>query len=265
VRVLHGLTDEALAGPLGDEPAPVTLHRATIVHPKASRALAARVARSQWFNTSPTRLHALRPTWPTSALDPYGDLVVALACLAHDFGKASTTAFVDGRWRAYGHEEAGIESTRQWLADAQFGDVDGVRRSRLIDDVVPLVASHLAPVQFFKSPPAIAPFAAWHSESCGSTDSSEFPTPTRVDAPRSTTATSLPASGSSNAPRVWTSWLRKPEPLLRGRDLKALGLAPGPHFGALIDAALEAQLDGEIANRDEAVTWMRRRLEADGD
>jgi poly(A) polymerase len=52
----------------------------------------------------------------------------------------------------------------------------------------------------------------------------------------------------------------KPPPLLRGRDLIAMGLRPGPHFGALLDAVSEAQLDGTLQTREQALAWLRERL-----
>jgi len=43
-----------------------------------------------------------------------------------------------------------------------------------------------------------------------------------------------------------------PPPLLKGRHLKALGVAPGPHMGVLLKAVYEAQLRGECTTLDEA-------------
>jgi len=52
----------------------------------------------------------------------------------------------------------------------------------------------------------------------------------------------------------------KPAPFLTGRDLIALGLEPGPRFGEILDAVTDAQLEGEITNRDEATAWVRTRF-----
>ena len=45
-----------------------------------------------------------------------------------------------------------------------------------------------------------------------------------------------------------------PVPLITGDDLINEGLTPGPHFKFVLDAVRDAQLNGEIATRDEAVT-----------
>jgi tRNA nucleotidyltransferase/poly(A) polymerase len=49
-----------------------------------------------------------------------------------------------------------------------------------------------------------------------------------------------------------------PPPLITGDDLKWLGLPPGPAFRPLLEAVRDAQLDGEIATRDEALALVRR-------
>jgi poly(A) polymerase len=55
----------------------------------------------------------------------------------------------------------------------------------------------------------------------------------------------------------------KPEPLLRGRDLIELGFEPGPRFGEILAAVAEAQLDGTLTTRDEAVAYVHRRFSPD--
>jgi tRNA nucleotidyltransferase (CCA-adding enzyme) len=54
-----------------------------------------------------------------------------------------------------------------------------------------------------------------------------------------------------------------PVPLLHGRDLIALGFAPGRHFGPILRDAFEAQLDGAFADHASALVWLRRRVGAD--
>lgn len=56
------------------------------------------------------------------------------AVLLHDLGKATATRYQDGRWRARGHAEAGVEAARQVMK--RIGK-DGIAR-----DVVWLVRHH---------------------------------------------------------------------------------------------------------------------------
>lgn len=54
-----------------------------------------------------------------------------------------------------------------------------------------------------------------------------------------------------------------PPRLLTGHDLIALGYAPGPLFAEILRAVEDAQLDGEIASRSEAVRLVRSRWRTD--
>jgi len=51
----------------------------------------------------------------------------------------------------------------------------------------------------------------------------------------------------------------RPARLLTGDDLVASGYPPGPLFGGILRAVEDAQLNGEIATRDEALRWLRKR------
>lgn len=173
------------------------------------------------------------------------DLVLATAVMCHDLGKAGTTQWRDGRWRAHGHEAAGEPPTRALLE--RFGQV------RLADAVVPLVRDHLAPVQLAQadaSASAVRRLAA------------------RV--PRLDLLALVAVADSGGRPplgaeRGWAArdWLMgrvrelglqdgAPSRLARGEHLVDLGLAPGPVFKHLLDQAYEAQLDGVISTEQEA-------------
>src|SRR5439155_12713448 len=49
-----------------------------------------------------------------------------------------------------------------------------------------------------------------------------------------------------------------PPPLVRGDDLIALGLKPGPRFGEILEAVETRQLEGTLRNREEALEWLKR-------
>ncbi|MBA2269086.1 MAG: CCA tRNA nucleotidyltransferase, partial [Chthoniobacterales bacterium] len=49
-----------------------------------------------------------------------------------------------------------------------------------------------------------------------------------------------------------------PPPLVRGDDLKALGMKPGPQFGEILEAVETRQLEGALNSREEALEWVRR-------
>ena len=50
----------------------------------------------------------------------------------------------------------------------------------------------------------------------------------------------------------------RPPPLVRGGDLIALGLVPGPIFADILRQVEDAQLGGELTSREQALEWVRR-------
>ena len=182
---------------------------------------------------------------------PREDWVVGLAVLCHDLGKPSTTRTENGRVTAHGHEEAGIAPTRSLLG--RWTD-----EHRLVDEVVPLVARHLAPVQL-------------HGGGAGSAAIRRLANAVgRIDR----LVRVARADQRGRPPLVVErfeagDWLlaradelavldAAPEPLVRGRDLIAVGLRPGPGFGPLLDACYDAQLDGRIRTTEEGLALIRR-------
>ena len=49
----------------------------------------------------------------------------------------------------------------------------------------------------------------------------------------------------------------KPPPLLRGRDLLALGYARGPLYTQILHAVEEKQLEGELTSSEQALAWVK--------
>ncbi len=50
--------------------------------------------------------------------------------------------------------------------------------------------------------------------------------------------------------------LLRPAPLLRGEDLIALGLSPGPLFKRILEQLEDLQLEGKVSTREEALAWV---------
>jgi tRNA nucleotidyltransferase (CCA-adding enzyme) len=55
-----------------------------------------------------------------------------------------------------------------------------------------------------------------------------------------------------------------PRPILQGRNLIERGLKPGKHFSAILDAAFEAQMEGQFGDLPQALAWLDRRGGAGG-
>ncbi len=56
----------------------------------------------------------------------------------------------------------------------------------------------------------------------------------------------------------------KPAPLITGHDLIAAGYRPGPAFGRILRAVEDAQLEGRLASRGQALEFVRSRFAAPG-
>jgi poly(A) polymerase len=165
--------------------------------------------------------------------------------LLHDVGKPGTkTVDPDGRIRFNGHDALGAG-----MAEAL------TRRLRMpnrrVEEVVALVGRHMA----FPNLPRMRRNRL--REFLGAP---EFPlhlTLHRADCGASHGDLSLAAFCEERL-AAYRSEPVLPPPLLTGHDLIARGLAPGPRLGRALAWARERQLDGELADREEAV---RRVLE----
>jgi tRNA nucleotidyltransferase (CCA-adding enzyme) len=49
-------------------------------------------------------------------------------------------------------------------------------------------------------------------------------------------------------------------PFLRGDDLRALGIRPGPIYRDILNSLLYARLDGHVQSRDDELRFVRRRF-----
>ncbi|MDQ2855675.1 MAG: HD domain-containing protein, partial [Acidobacteriota bacterium] len=78
---------------------------------------------------------------------PYAKQVtVMLAALAHDFGKPSTTEFLEGHWRSRGHEDGGVSPTQSFLDRLNIRTLDGYDVQA---QVIAIVRDHLKPGEFY--------------------------------------------------------------------------------------------------------------------
>ena len=183
-------------------------------------------------------------------------LTVMLGAVCHDLGKPATTAFIDGRIRSLDHEQAGVEPTLSLLDRLNVHTVDGFDAR---NQVVGLVAHHLKPGMLHKA---------------GNVGDGAFRRlAQKVDLEllaRLARADCLGRTGTFDCSAM--DWFlararalgvehRPPSPLLLGRHLLELGLAPGPRVGEVLKQVYEKQLDGEITSLEEGVQEARRILD----
>ncbi|RMF70873.1 MAG: CCA tRNA nucleotidyltransferase [Acidobacteria bacterium] len=180
-------------------------------------------------------------------------VVLVLAALCHDLGKPETTRTdPDGRIRSPGHTEAVATIER-------FLDRIGTPR-RLARRVVVLSRHHLAHLGFSGSARHVRRLA--RSLADGGETIPMLARLVEADAsgrPPLPGGVPEPMQAMLELARRIEADLAAPEPVLRGRDLLAVGVAPGPRMGRLLDAAYEAQLDGAFSDREGALAWLARQ------
>ncbi|HYY25861.1 MAG TPA: CCA tRNA nucleotidyltransferase [Candidatus Udaeobacter sp.] len=167
---------------------------------------------------------------------------LAYGCLLHDVGKPVCARREDGRITFYGHTEKGAEMAAEVLKR--------LKRSRATwERVAYLVRNHLRHMQ--------APNMRLSTlkRFLGEEGIDELLELTRIDG--------LSASGDLQYYQFCKQKLAElkheemhPPPLLRGRDLIAMGFTPGPRFHEILKEVEEAQLGGELSSREEAMEWV---------
>ena len=56
----------------------------------------------------------------------------------------------------------------------------------------------------------------------------------------------------------------RPEPLITGQDLIGLGYEPGPRFKEILSAVEDAQLEGRLQSREEALELVQNEFPLPG-
>jgi len=176
-------------------------------------------------------------------------LTVMLGALCHDLGKPATTKFEDGHIRSRGHEEAGLGPTRalldRWNVHTLLGyDVRA--------QVLALVADHLKPGELYKERERVSDGAIRRlARRC---EPDLLYRVARADCLGRRPGRFEPVAMEWFRERIRALEVevKAPDPLLRGRDLLALGLAPGPEMGRVLKEVYERQLDGAVQTLDDA-------------
>ena len=176
---------------------------------------------------------------------------LVLAVLFHDVAKP-VTATVDktGRIRFNEHDRIGAQMTEAIMRRLRFSGAE-------IDATIEMVRQHMvfkdapnmrvAKLKRFMARPTFEDELELHRVDCESShrilDNYEFLLRKREE--------------FANEPII-------PPPLVRGDDLIALGLKPGPKFGEILEAVETRQLEGTLRTRDEALEWVKREYSLQG-
>jgi poly(A) polymerase len=172
-------------------------------------------------------------------LGPEVSFPLAMGALLHDVGKRRTVGRTPERYTFYNHEHVGRRMAeeiglRLKLANAERERIEWlVEKHQFLCDVRQLRTSKLKQLLIH---PGICELLALH----------------RADALASGRSTDH-VEYCEFLLEQWTEEDLNPAPLLTGHDLTRHGLEPGPRFKTLLDAVREAQLDGTVKTRKQAL------------
>lgn len=188
-----------------------------------------------------------------AGLDRPRTLAVLYGAVCHDLGKPLTTAFIDGRLRSPNHEPLGVPPAEAFLDRVHVHSIDGfdVRAQ-----VLGMVQHHLAP-------------GMWHKASSPVGDGAFRRLARKVDLELLALLARADCEGRTGAfDCTAMDWFLEraralgveheaPEPILKGRHLLALGMAPGVRMGQVLKDVYEQQLDGRVVTLDDALAAAR--------
>jgi poly(A) polymerase len=167
---------------------------------------------------------------------------LAMGVLLHDVGKPPTFRIAD-RIRFDGHVEVGVRMAREILARLRFSNED-------TSQILALVENHMkfkdaarmreSTLKRFLRLPRFDEHLALHRLDCLNSNG------------RLETWEMIRQRLAEMPPEEL-----KPPPLLTGHDLLAAGFTPGPRFGAVLAAVEDAQLEGRLRDREEALQFVR--------
>ena len=198
--------------------------------------------------------------WPNQR--PHHALLL-LAALLHDAGKPATREeSANGRVRFLRHEQVGAEIAETRGQALKLSN-DETKRLTMI------VRNHMRPHWLVQAPDltARAVYRFWRDTGAAG-----------VDACLLALADTLATYGTHLETPFWLNYvdtirellsryfeqgnsIKPPQIVTGGQLIKHLKLTPGPQIGVLLEEIREAQVEGLISTREEALDWVQRRLE----
>jgi poly(A) polymerase len=179
-------------------------------------------------------------------LPPGTPMTLAWGALLHDVGKPPTFRVAPDRIRFDGHVEVGVKMAAEICRRFRFSNHDA-------EQILALVANHMrfadvmrmkeSTLKKFIRMRCFEEHLQLHRIDCQSSHGDL----TTYNFTRERMAT-LPEEAV------------RPAPLINGRDLIAAGYKPGPRFKEILGAVEDGQLEGRLANREEAMQYVREQF-----
>lgn len=178
---------------------------------------------------------------------------LAWGVFLHDVGKPVTfrsAAATGDRIRFDGHVEAGVSIAGEICKRLRFSNEDA-------DQIVALVANHmkfkdvgqmrLSTLKRFVRQPLFEEHLELHLLDCQSSNK-------RMD------SYELVCKFLKETPAEQV----RPSRILTGEDLREMGFPPGPQYGVMLQALEEAQLEGVITNKTDALSFIKEHFAKTG-
>jgi tRNA nucleotidyltransferase/poly(A) polymerase len=175
---------------------------------------------------------------------------LAFAALVHDVGKRRTVGRTPDRYTFYSHEEVSRRMAseiciRLKLSNSERDRIEWlVKKHQFLCDARQMRTSK---IKMMLVHPGIRELLQLH----------------RADALASGRSTDH-VEYCEQLLGEWSEADLNPEPLISGHDLRRMGLEPGPKYKEILDKVREAQLDGTITSRSQALEMVKRLLEEMG-
>jgi len=205
-------------------------------------------------------VHATHRTDQGPTVHPEGDVFVhtvlcvehlreptfelALATLLHDVGKPQTAMFRDGKWTFYGHAKVGEDAAGEVCRRLRLSNFERRRVLWLIRHHMNLMNWHQMRQARLKRLFAHDGFdelaELWRADCLASGGTAE---------PYDALMVRYRAMGRQEV---------RPTPLISGHDLLSMGLEAGPVFRKILDRVYDAQLEGRVTRKDEALALARQ-------
>lgn len=204
------------------------------------------------------REHLARP----SSFGRTRALLLKWAALLHDVGKPQCQSREpDGRIRFLQHDAVGARLAREVAIRLRLD-------RREAEALAAVVQHHMRPSLLAEEPQVTGRAIYRYFRDTGETG---------VETALLALADHLATRGPNAEPQRWTRrldlaarlleafFVRRerevaPPRLVSGEDLLALGVPQGPRIGELLVALQEAQAEGTVATREEALAWLQERL-----
>lgn len=173
-------------------------------------------------------------------------LTLAWGALLHDVGKPPTFRVTPGRIRFDGHVEVGMKMAEEICGRLRFSNDD-------TEQILALIANHMrfahvdrmkeATLKRFLRLPRFGEHLELHRMDCQASHGDL----TSYNFAREKLASTPPER-------------MRPAPLITGDDLIAAGYNPGPRFKEILSAVEDAQLEGRVQTKEEAMEMVGREF-----